>query len=38
VTGFTAGAVGNIDSDSTCDEWEINDLRNLTNTNNDVAK
>jgi type IV pilus assembly protein PilA len=37
-TGFTAGAVGNIDSDSTCDEWEINDLRNLTNTNNDVAK
>ena len=38
VTGFTAGAVGNIDSDSTCDEWAINDLRNLTNTNNDVAK
>ncbi len=38
VSGFTAGAVGNIDSDSTCDEWSINDLRNLTNTNNDVAK
>jgi len=38
LTGFTAGEIGNIDSDSTCDEWEINDLRNLTNTNNDVAK
>ncbi len=38
VTGFTSGAVGNIDSDSSCDEWSINDLRNLTNTNNDVAK
>ena len=38
VTGFTAGAIGNIDSDSTCDEWSINDIRNLTNTNNDVAK
>ena len=37
LNGFTAGAVGNIDSDSVCDEWEINDLRNLTNTNNDVA-
>jgi type IV pilus assembly protein PilA len=37
LNGFTAGAIGNIDSDSTCDEWEINDLRNLTNTNNDVA-
>ena len=38
VTGFTAGAQGNIDADSTCDEWVINDVRNLTNTNNDVAK
>ena len=33
---FTAGARGNIDSDSTCDEWTINDLRALTNTVNDV--
>ena len=38
VTGFTAGAQGNIDSDSTCDEWVINDVRNLTNTLNDVAR
>lgn len=38
VTGFTAGAIGNIDSDPVCDEWEINDVRSLTNTNNDVAK
>ncbi len=37
VTGFTAAAIGNIDSDSTCDEWEINDIRNLTNGRNDVS-
>ncbi len=37
LNGFTAGEIGNIDSDSTCDEWEINDLRNLTNTRNDVS-
>ena len=37
VTGFTAAAVANIDSDSTCDEWEINDIRNLTNGRNDVS-
>ena len=35
--GFSAGAVGNIDSDSTCDEWSINDVRNLTNSKNDVS-
>ncbi|HZC81121.1 MAG TPA: prepilin-type N-terminal cleavage/methylation domain-containing protein [Nitrospiraceae bacterium] len=35
-TGFTAGARGNIDSDPTCDEWIIDDLRNLTNTISDV--
>src|SRR5438093_12134975 len=34
---FTAGARGNIDSDSTCDDWLINDLRNLSNTLDDVA-
>src|SRR5437773_844415 len=37
LNGFTAGSIGNIDSDAVCDEWEINDLRNLTNTRNDVA-
>src|SRR6266581_2113609 len=36
-TGFTAAAIGNIDNDSTCDEWEINDVRNLTNGRNDVS-
>ncbi len=36
--GFTAGAQANIDGDATCDEFVINDVRNLTNTNNDVAK
>jgi type IV pilus assembly protein PilA len=34
---FTAGARGNIDSDTTCDDWIINDIRVLTNTVNDVA-
>jgi type II secretory pathway pseudopilin PulG len=33
---FTAGARGNIDSDPTCDEWTINDIRDLTNSVNDV--
>ncbi|TAL10557.1 MAG: prepilin-type N-terminal cleavage/methylation domain-containing protein [Nitrospirae bacterium] len=37
-TGFTAGAQANIDGDATCDEFTINDVRNLTNTNNDVSK
>src|SRR5712692_10848830 len=37
VSGFTAGAQGNIDSDSGCDEWTINDVRNLTNGRNDVS-
>lgn len=36
-SGFTAAAIGNIDSDPTCDEWEINDLRILTNSRNDVS-
>jgi len=34
---FTAEARGNIDSDSTCDDWIINDLRNISNTLDDVA-
>ena len=35
-TGFTAGANGNIDGDVACDQWFINDQRNLQNPNNDV--
>lgn len=38
VTGFTAAAKGNIDRDDTCDEWSINDARELKNTLNDVAE
>ncbi|MBI5376391.1 MAG: prepilin-type N-terminal cleavage/methylation domain-containing protein [Candidatus Schekmanbacteria bacterium] len=33
---FTAGASGNIDSDATEDQWTINDVKNLNNSNNDV--
>ena len=36
-SSFTAGARGNIDADSTCDDWIINDLRVLSNTSDDVA-
>ena len=36
--GFTAGAMGNIDGDTTCDEWVINDIRILTNSKNDVTQ
>jgi type IV pilus assembly protein PilA len=36
-TGFTAGAIGNVDGDTTCDEWVINDVRILTNAKNDVS-
>ena len=38
VTGFTAGAKGNIDGDTACDEWFMNDSRSLTNGKNDVAE
>lgn len=35
---FTAGAQGNIDTETTyLDTWEINDSKNLTNTSNDVS-
>ena len=34
---FTAGARGNVDADTTCDDWIINDLRVLSNTSNDVV-
>jgi hypothetical protein len=37
-TSFTAGARGNIDGDSTCDEWFINDLRNISNPINDASQ
>ncbi len=36
-TGFTAGAIGQIDGDVACDEWHMNDQRRLTNDKNDVS-
>ena len=35
--GFTAGASGQVDKDTTCDDWIYNDLRQLSNPVNDVA-
>jgi type IV pilus assembly protein PilA len=35
-TSFTAAAAGNIDADSTCDEWSITDGNDLKNATNDV--
>jgi len=35
-TGFTAGAIGNIDTDATMDIWMINDQRNLVCISDDV--
>ena len=35
-TGFTAGASGNIDADTTKDVWTINTNKNLLNVTNDV--
>src|SRR3990172_6344732 len=35
-TSFIAGAIGNIDNDTTKDEWTINDNNALVNTANDV--
>ena len=37
ITGFTASAGGNIDKDATCDMWNYNDARTLSNPVNDVA-
>jgi type IV pilus assembly protein PilA len=34
---FTAGAIGNIDGDATCDQWTMDDSRHLNNTLNDVV-
>lgn len=37
-SGFTAGARGNIDADTAfCDEWSMNDRRQLVNDLNDVS-
>ena len=38
-TAFTASALGQIDTDATCDLWTVNDSRQLINVagNNDVA-
>ena len=33
---FTAGAVSNIDGDTACDQWSIDDARHLVNNYNDV--
>lgn len=35
-TGYTAGAIGNIDSDPDVDTWSITPNNDLTNDNNDV--
>ncbi len=37
ITGFTAAATGNVDGDTTCDIWTINDIKTLLNTVNDVT-
>ena len=36
-TGFTAVATANIDGDSTCDVWTIDEKKTLLNVTNDVA-
>jgi type IV pilus assembly protein PilA len=36
-TSFTAGARGNIDSDVTCDDWTIDNVRSLTNPSPDLS-
>ena len=36
-TGFTAVATANIDGDSTCDVWTIDEKKTLVNVTNDVA-
>ncbi len=37
-TGFTAAATANIDGDSTCDVWTIDQDKKLENVMNDVAE
>jgi type IV pilus assembly protein PilA len=36
-SGFKAVAIGNIDGDSTCDVWTIDENKNLVNVTNDVS-
>lgn len=36
--GFTAGAKGNLDEDPTCDEWSINERKQLVHTLDDRLK
>ncbi|HEX2709227.1 MAG TPA: hypothetical protein VHM68_00110, partial [Candidatus Deferrimicrobium sp.] len=36
-SGFSAGAIGNVDSDATLDVWHINDVKNLSNDQDDVT-
>ncbi len=36
-TGFTAAATGNIDGDTYCDTWTIDDIKTMTNVKNDVT-
>jgi type IV pilus assembly protein PilA len=35
-TAFIANATGNVDNDTTCDEWYIDERKNLVNSVNDV--
>ena len=35
-TGFTAMAKGNLDDDATCDEWSINEKKELLHTLDDM--
>jgi type IV pilus assembly protein PilA len=34
---FTAGAIGNVDSDGTLDIWQVNDVKALSNISDDVT-
>jgi type IV pilus assembly protein PilA len=36
-TGFTAVATGNIDGDTYCDTWSIDDIKTMNNVKNDVT-
>ena len=35
-TSFTASAEGNVDNDTSCDDWSIDDAKQLKNDTNDV--
>jgi len=36
-SGFTSGAIGNVDSDAVTDIWTINDMKNLVISSDDVT-